>query len=700
LWGFNEKKYGIDLTYSRILVFLFTFTLVIPPIRIGISHAETNNDLSEMSIEELMNLPIKSVGFFDISSDKAPGSIWILNEHDIKTTPSQSIAELLQLTIPAVNVSSHSIYGSLYASRGAPMFDNSSSQFMWDGMNLNSGGSLGVNSGLKLPLLGDIHQIEVSSGPSAVIHGNGALNGFVNLVPKSGSTNPGTYANVSYGFDDRMIKIETGHGLEYGSDKNFYIYAGMAGADGTSANDDLGYGQYGYENHGNSQGIGNDYNVREIAWPNYRTSLNWNHGQFQLTGLLQKELYSSNSYYTNDQKSPQLYHETAAIRPKVDINLGALESLEIDIPLEFFDSGYISNYKIQKERGNSDLRIETNCVLKSTRIQDNQLAAGFKIEYDHHRSNRYYLRSRPSSSPIGDDADWIVYSLFTEDIFSISKDWNLTAGIRYDSIKYDTDEASDFLNEIIEDSDLFSPRIATSYNLTQTTVIKAGYQEGFHFPPVTEIYTGNLKPESIKSFETNLIQELPGTGLKITCNAFYNIYKDSLLSDLGSTRGNQRDDFGATGGEIAIDWADGQITKAQLSYSYSRPLDISSNPVSINTADEDLDEWYCYPAHMIKGRIYRYWMEKMIMTSLAFEYGSSVSKPSEEWYQAREIFNNDRFSVSCMGKIKVADRIYIELLVKNVAHNNIPVPSYPYNSPWEGALGEASTYSYIGFKLE
>lgn len=681
-----------------VLSITFILLLILP--QIDICKAEEKNVLSEMSIEDLMNLPIRSVGFFNMSQDIAPGSIWILKEEDIRNTPALNLSDLLQLTMPGVSISSHSIYGSLYASRGVPMFDNSTSQFMVDGMNLNSGGSLGINSGLRLPLLGDLYSIETGNGPCAIIHGNGAINGFINLVPKTGATNPGAFSRITYGFDDHMQKIETGYGHSYGPDRDLYVYAGMAGSEGTHVKNDLGFSSYNFDREGNSVSIPESYEARKISWPNYKGSLNWHHGPFQLLGFLQKELYTSDSNYLNRAESPELYHQSVAIRPKLDIHVGSYESIEIDTPLQFFDSGYISGSGTMKERGSSDAKIEGKIVIKSTRISQNQIAAGFKTEYDHHRGNRYYFRSRPSFNIIGDDADWMLYSLFAEDIITLSRDLTITAGMRYDTIRYDTDEASDYLNSIIEDSDIFSPRIAASYNLTGTTVVKAGYQEGFHFPPVTEIYTGNLKPESIKSLELNLIQDVPGTGLKVTCNAFYNIFHNAILADLGSSNGNQRHDFGSTGGEFVVDWTDGDYTKAQISYSYSRPLDISSDKVEIYTADENLNEWLCYPAHMVKARIYRYWMLKTLMTSFALEYGSAVSRPKEDYYQPRDIFHNDRFTASFLGRLKITDQLSMELLIKNVAHNNIPVPSYVYNSPWEGSLGETETYSYIGLRWE
>jgi len=662
-------------------LFLFCFPILLMA-------GSLKEHLTEMSIEELMDISVSSAGFFGLPPEEVPGSIWILDEEDIKTTPAQSLGELLNLRIPGVQVSSDSIFGSLYASRGIPMIDNATTQFLWDGMNLNSGGSLGVNSGLKIPLLGDIYRTEVSNGPCAIVHGNGSINGFVNMVPKTGSTNPGTMVSIGYGLDDHMKKMETSYGHGYGADDDFFIYFGLADSQGVSVSGENVYG---------NEQIPDGFMAKAMSYPNYRGSINWNHGTFHFVSMVQRELFSSDAYFEGNTESPDLYHQTIALRPGLSIPLGRTESMDLKIPVEFFDSGYINHFPtITTERGNSDFRAETELILRSVRWSKHQIATGLKAGYEYYRNNRYYFRSAPVKSSVGEDVNWQQYSVFADDVFHLSKPWTITMGLRYDAIKYNFNKATYSLRKVTSNSDLWSPRLSSAYRIFDNTIFKLSYQEGFHYPPATAIYSKSLLPETIKSFEIGLSHEIPN-GITMTINSFYNVYQDSLLSELG---GNQRNDFGSTGGELAFDWAARNSMDVNISYSYSRPIKVSDNDVDIYTADPDLSEWYCYPAHMVKGSLRKYWDEKRIMTSFVFEYGSMVSQSHSVGAIKRDIFENDRYSVSFRGKLKITDRLFMDLIIKNALHNNIPVPTYLYNSPWEGSLGDSKTYSYMGLTWE
>lgn len=183
-------------------------------------------------MEDLMSIPVDSVGFYEMPADQIPGSIWILDEDLLSVIPAVSLKDVIHLAVPGVQIASDGFTGALYTTRGCPMSDNSTTQFMWDGINLNAAGSLGINSSLKSTLLGDIAKIEVSNGPSSMLHGNGAINGFVNQVPKSGTSHPGGWINTDLGVPEGLVKGETGYGHVYGPGKDFYIYTGAEQASG------------------------------------------------------------------------------------------------------------------------------------------------------------------------------------------------------------------------------------------------------------------------------------------------------------------------------------------------------------------------------------------------------------------------------------------------------------------------------------
>ncbi|MBI9089662.1 MAG: TonB-dependent receptor [Desulfobacterium sp.] len=683
-----------------LLLFLIVFLILFPLISLAESPVEY---LSEMSLEDLMDLPVNSMGFFDVPVDQAPGSIWILDEELLATVPGVNLKDILQLAVPGVQVSNHSILGSLYASRGCPMFDNSTSQFMWDGMNINSAGSLGVNASLKSSLLGDIARLEVSNGPSSIIHGNGAINGFVNQVPKSGSSHPGIWVNTVVGFTESLVKTEAGYGHVYGVDRDLYLYAGGERADGLHPGHDFGYGD------SSPREIPGDFSVGTKDTLNYRASVNWNHNNIRVVGFVQKEWLSTDSYIASHAASPELYYQTLAIRPAITLPLTATEKLSIDLPLAFFDNGYISHFKTRGitdppsrmvDHGNSDMRIETNWVLRSLRWENQQWAAGFRISQEHHRNNRYYFRSAPPETPYGEDIDWKEYSVFTEDMVEITPGWTVTAGLRFNAIRYQVDGTHGVVGDTVADSEKWFPRLATSIRVGENAMVKLSFQEGFHYPPATALYSDSLDPEFLETYEINYLHSLPELGLNITLNGFFNVYKDALIAEAGKTSrgvsGNQHRDFGSLGGEIMVDWQGRDSSRAMISYAYTRPYDLFDDDVQVYTANADLTDWLCYPSHSIKALVSRRWRNDSIMTSLGVEYGSRVERPQGSWYESRELFNTDRFSVSFKTTCALSEHLSLSLVINNMVDNDVPVPTFLYHEPWEGNLGGAKTRYYLG----
>jgi hypothetical protein len=606
----------------------------------------------------------------------------------MQTVPAINLKDILQYTVPGVQVSNHSIFGSLYASRGCPMLDNSTTQFMWDGMNINSAGSLGINSSLKSSLIGDIARLEVSNGPSSIIHGNGAINGFVNQVPKSGSGYSGLWVNMGIGMTANRLKAETGYGHAYGVDRDLYFYAGIERADGIDLNEDFGYREF-----SGADAIPEAISARTMSKPNYRASLNWNHNNIHVIGFIQKEYLSLDNYYDGQANSPELYLQTLALRPGIILPLTNSENLSIDLPLAFFDTGYITKRSDSgsiNEHGNSDMRIETNWILRSTRWKNQQWATGFRVSGDHYRNNRYYFSSGPSPSPLGTDVDWKEFSVFTEGIIDILPAWTVTSGLRFDAIRYDVDASDGFLDQFVSDAENWFPRIATTIRLRDNTTVKLSFQEGFHYPQATAVYSDHLDTEFLETYELNVSHAMPHIGLTINLNGFYNIYKNALVA----ASADSYKDFGSTGGELALEWEGNNAFRAILSYAYTRPIDAFGNDADVYTATPDLSAWISYPTHSVKALISRRWLNDTILTSLAGEYGYRVERI--EWSPSRDIFDKDRYSLGFKTAITLSKHLSLNVVINNIVHNDIPVPSYQYLEAWQGNLGETETRCYVG----
>ena len=219
---------------------------------------------------------------------------------------------------------------------------------------------------------------------------------------------------------------------------------------------------------------------------------------------------------------------------------------------------------------------------------------------------------------------------------------------------------------VVVDSEKWFPRIATAIRVGEDTTVKLSYQEGFHYPSATALYSSNLNPEYVDSYEINLLHTLPERGLSFTANGFFNVYKNALVSGTKSHSGDQNRDFGSFGGEFLVDWKGPDSLRAMVSYAYTRPHDLGDDNVVVETANEDLTKWLSYPSHSIKAMISRRWLNDTLMTSLAGEYGSRVERNELDWYKSRDLFHTDRFSVSFKANYALSDHLGLDFIVNNV----------------------------------
>ncbi|MBF0260046.1 MAG: Plug domain-containing protein, partial [Desulfamplus sp.] len=71
--------------------------------------------LADLSLEQLMSIEVSSTSFFDMSPEKAPGSLYIIPQEQIQKSYASSISDFLEYYVPGVNISRAYSAGSLYS---------------------------------------------------------------------------------------------------------------------------------------------------------------------------------------------------------------------------------------------------------------------------------------------------------------------------------------------------------------------------------------------------------------------------------------------------------------------------------------------------------------------------------------------------------------------------------------------------------
>ncbi len=172
-----------------------------------------DDSLYELSLEELMNIPIQSASKKEETLFDAPLSSYTITQSDIEKAGSTSIMEALRLA-PGVIVrqETNGVYdihlrGFDNVLRTSEDYTKSSltTLVMIDNrpvFNNNLGGTFWET----LPIdLNDVERIEIVRGPSAPLFGPNAVTGVINIITKRVSGKTHANASLQYGTPSTMI---------------------------------------------------------------------------------------------------------------------------------------------------------------------------------------------------------------------------------------------------------------------------------------------------------------------------------------------------------------------------------------------------------------------------------------------------------------------------------------------------------------
>jgi len=722
------KKYCSNIS---IIVFLWALINVLYP-RICLA-SNIVVELAQMSIEDLMQVTVSSVGFFDLPPEQSPGSIQIITTEQMENSPAIGLADIIELYVSGIHIGNTNTNGASYAVRGMRMSDNSTTVFMLDGNNINTSAGLGVNINPDLPLFGDISRLEVIKGPCSLVHGSGAMNGFVNFVPKNGSDYPGYHYRIQYGFKDHMITFENSYGLSYGHNHDVFIYLGTTYAKGYESQE-----TYGFEKEIQDSDIPRSYNSRFFD-PSFRMTLVWRNNNFRLTSFLHQDSGSSNAINDFLEKPSEYYQGMFITSLSWESEITDYETLEWNLPISLYDLGLTGEYIFPnriKEEGGSECHVETRFVLKTNRFPRHSFAIGGLIGRRHFRANDYYLREDPKDEGRLLDSDWDEFGFFCEDVFHLSPKWHFSLGFRYDALENDQFVVPNSINDHKKITDEYDPetkeittsRIAVSYNMSPDDTLKLSFQEGYHLSSMLNyygIFFGNnnpqtdLEPELMSSLEFNFQHSEPEIGLQLGLNLFLNGYENSLLvrttnspdqdklQNKNTPTGNGNEflvkdifangpSFASMGGEIDLDWQITTQTDLFLSYAYSRPRNIDEEEnLDLFIANEDCSEWISYPTHIFKAAIRQKALDEKILFNLHAMYTSAIDAISDNPNKHSQYYSPS-VNIHASLSIKFSDQLTFQIIGRNIFDNDTPPIGFSYLEPWRGNLGEGSPLVYIG----
>ena len=206
----------------------------------GLAQSNTN-DLTQMNLEDLMNVKVTSVSKREQKLSRTAAAIFVINQEDIRRSGATNIPDLLRLA-PGVNVERINANSWAISIRGFNQYYSNKVLVLIDGRSAYTPTFSGVLwDQLDMPLE-DIERIEVIRGPGGTVWGANAVNGVISILTKSSKDIRGGLVTLAGGSQLNALG-QVRYGGAAGKNGSYRVFGKVfdigssAAADGSSADD-------------------------------------------------------------------------------------------------------------------------------------------------------------------------------------------------------------------------------------------------------------------------------------------------------------------------------------------------------------------------------------------------------------------------------------------------------------------------------
>ena len=526
---------------------------------------------------------------------KAPAVASVVTAEEIRAMGAADIDEVLE-TVPGLHVARNTVgLNPVYVFRG--MFSDTNPQVLMliNGIpltNLNLGDRNLAWGGMPVEA---ISRIEVVRGPGSAVYGADAFAGVINIITKS----PEEIEGLSFGTRAGSFDTQTGW-LQYGGSRGELRYGAVieahrtdgqrerVAADGQSFLDAVS---------GTSASLtpGPVNLHRENL--DARLELGYRHlafrGGAQIrsdsgVGVGVTQVLDPQGAGGSDRFNADLTYDNPALTDHLGLKIQGstlFTSQEVDEDLRLFPpgsrgpfftppgapifppfpDGIIGNPEVYERH----YRLNATTLYQGIRDHKISLGTGYHYGEVYRTEEEKNFGIDPATglpilpgSPLVDVSDTALVFLpegrrentyvYVQDIWHFARDWQLTAGVRYDHF-------SDF-------GDTTNPRLALVWSARRNLTLKALYGEAFRAPSFSETrvqsnpaFLGNpmLKPEQLESYEL-AVNYQPTFDLTLDFNVFHYQWDDVIqfVGDPGAgtrTAQNAGEQTGY-GAEFSLSW--------------------------------------------------------------------------------------------------------------------------------------------------
>lgn len=529
----------------------------------------TPPDITDLSLEELMNLEVSSASRFPQKITEAPATVMVITAVDIKTYGYRTLADILQ-SVRGLFVTNDRNY-QYVGMRGfnRPGDYNSRILLMVDGNRLNDAiydtASIGPEFFLDVDL---IDRVEVVRGPGSSVYGSNAFFGVVNVITRgAGDVGGLEVSGEAASFGSGKGRLTYGHQ----SDSGAAVLLSATYSD--SQGQDLYFAEFDSPDTNNGLAQGIDYDRAKRLFGKLAYS------DLTLTGAYSERVKgvptASFGSVFNDSRT-----QTKDSQAALDLGYSREVSGRLNLSGHLYYGGYfyVSDFPydqppitVNKEKTSGEWwGAEMKLVAQYDR---HKLVSGVEFQ-DNFRQDLQNYDLDPEAVYIDSENSSERAGLYLQDEMILREGLLLNAGLRYD--RYST---------VGED---INPRVALIYSPRETTAIKFLYGTAFRAPNAYELYYHSpslgskacqwLKPEEITTYELVVEHQLQPR-LRLTAsvykNEISNLINQMVDPDDGLTMFHNLGRVDAKGAEFEAEqvWAGGARLRASYAWQTSRDGD-------------------------------------------------------------------------------------------------------------------------------
>lgn len=224
-------------TFARVLPILLAYIVVSTSFAEAQENDTKSTPLVDMSLSQLMLLQVSEAGSMTQTSEaKAPAAVTRITQQDIKALGARSMLELLEMTVPGLQMIRHNYEVPHLGIRGITSDREDKVMIRVNGRVMNERTGRGAVTERDFPLMGDIKKIDVIRGAGSSMYGLGAVSMVIDIQTYDSTTLPENSVSVRGGAG--MIYKSADINIAHILDNGLGIYFNSELVDMKGANDE------------------------------------------------------------------------------------------------------------------------------------------------------------------------------------------------------------------------------------------------------------------------------------------------------------------------------------------------------------------------------------------------------------------------------------------------------------------------------